>query len=122
MTGTGSFSSFDVRDFLPSKTINPGFYILAFRDKEDVTGFDRFVSPRVFSVIDSQVTMKIDASGKMAFLITDIRTGKPLANQNIRVMKNISKTYSEKWDEKKQQYITEYLPLSTTAFATGMSL
>ncbi len=122
VTGTGSFSSFDVRDFLPSKTINPGFYILAFRDKEDVTGFDRFVSPRVFSVIDSQVTMKIDASGKMAFLITDIRTGKPLANQNIRVMKNISKTYSEKWDEKKQQYITEYLPLSTTAFATGMSL
>jgi hypothetical protein len=57
-----------------SKTLPPGLYILAPREKEVATGLSRVVLPRVFSVIDTQVTMKVDASGKMQFLATDILT------------------------------------------------
>ncbi len=56
------------------QSIEPGLYILAPREKEIATTFSRVVLPRVFSVIDTQVTMKVDASGKMQFLATDIRT------------------------------------------------
>ncbi len=58
----------------PDATIAPGLYILAPREKEVALSFDKVVLPRVFSVVDSQVTMKVDASGKMQFLVTDITT------------------------------------------------
>ena len=60
-----------------SQTLAPGLYILAPREKEVAMGFSRIVLPRVFSVVDTQVTMKVDASGKMQFLATDINTGAP---------------------------------------------
>jgi uncharacterized protein YfaS (alpha-2-macroglobulin family) len=117
-----SYSSFDVRDFFPSKKLSPWFYVLAFANKDDVSSLGSFVSPRVFSVIDSQVAMKVDASGKMSFLVTDIVTGKPLSGQNITLRKNVSRIYTDEWNEKEQRYDTKYLPLSSKTFSTGITL
>jgi uncharacterized protein YfaS (alpha-2-macroglobulin family) len=122
LSGSSLYSSFDIRDFSPSKKLTPGFYVLAFANKDDVASLGSFVSPRVFSVVDSQVTMKVDASGKMSFLVTDLQTLKPLSGQNITLRKNISRTYTDEWNEKEQKYDTKYLPLSTTNFSTGIIL
>jgi hypothetical protein len=76
--GTGArISPFDVRQFSPKGTLTPGLYILSLADMSDGSPFEQFVSPRVFSVIDS----KTDTSGKISFLVTDIKTGKPRSNQ-----------------------------------------
>lgn len=115
-------SSFDVREFSQGRSLQPGLYILAFRNSEDVTGFERFVSPRVFSVIDSHITMKVDASGKMSFLVTDINTGKPLPNQSVTLAQNVTKTYTEEWNQTTQKYTVNYLPISRSSFSTGVSL
>lgn len=115
-------SPFDVRDFSPDKKLAPGLYILAFRNAEDVVGFEKFVAPRVFSIVDSHITMKIDASGKMEFLVTDITTGKPIPNQSVTLSRNISRTYTEQWNQDTQQYDVTYLPLSTASFAPGVSV
>ncbi|MFZ2255937.1 MAG: hypothetical protein WAW59_02065 [Patescibacteria group bacterium] len=69
-----SVAPFRLQDMYANQTIAPGLYILAPREKEVARGFNRVVLPRVFSVIDTQVTMKVDASGKMQFLATDILT------------------------------------------------
>jgi hypothetical protein len=80
--GTGArISPFDVRQFSPKGTLTPGLYILSLADMSDGAPFEQFVSPRVFSLIDSSITMKTDTSGKISFLVTDIKTGKPRSNQ-----------------------------------------
>lgn len=115
-------SPFDVREFSAEKSLSPWLYILAFRNPEDVTGFEKFVAPRVFSIVDSHITMKVDASGKMSFLVTDIRTGKPLWNQAVTISQNISKTFTERWDQATWKYITTYIPLSSATFSQGITL
>ncbi len=66
--------------------------------------------------------MKVDASGKIMILATDVSTGAPLAGQNITVMRNISRTYTESWNDATSQTVRTYLPLSSQAFAPGVSL
>lgn len=64
--------------------------------------------------------MKVDASGKMSFLVTDLSTGKPRENQTITLSQNISRTYNEQWNKTTQKYDIIYLPLSTSSFAPGV--
>lgn len=73
-------------------------------------------------MIDSHITMKVDASGKMSFLVTDIKTGKPLSNQSVSLAQNVSKAYTEEWNPTTQKYTITYLPISRSAFSTGISL
>ncbi len=115
-----SISPFDIRQFSPSWTIKPGLYILALRDKTDVLGFERFIAPRVFSIVDTQITLKIDASGKMQFLATDINTGEPRSGQNIALLQNISRTYTNNWNPISESYDTEYFPLSNPYFSKSV--
>lgn len=70
--------------------------------------------------MDSHVTMKVDSSGKMMFFVTDILTGKPLADQEITLMRNITRTYEESWNSTTNETERTYLPFSTQAFATGI--
>jgi hypothetical protein len=98
--------------------MKPGLYVLAFRNKDDILPFDRFVAPKVFSVIDTHITMKIDAGGQMSFLATDILTGRPRENQSITVAQNITRTYTEEWDPETEKYRVNYLPLSRLSFST----
>jgi hypothetical protein len=96
--------------------------MLYFRNKEDILGYKNFIRPLLFSIIDTHLTLKIDASGKMMVLATDIKTGNPLPDQNIRVMRNISRTHTERWDPNTGIVERQYLPLTAQAFATGISL
>ncbi len=66
--------------------------------------------------------MKVDASGKMSFLVTDINTGVPRAGQKVQLNKNILKTYTESWDSTTEQSIKTYLPFTNRSFATGVTL
>ncbi|MBC7503547.1 hypothetical protein H7169_01120 [Candidatus Gracilibacteria bacterium] len=97
----------------------PGLYILAFSDKSDISTIDRWVPPRVFSVIDTHITMKIDSSGKMQFLATDIRTGVPRADQSITLRNNISQLYTQ---DTRNSYNIIYTPLSAQSWGTGTIL
>lgn len=97
-------------------------YILALANKGDLIGFQKPVSPLLFTVMDSHITMKVDSSGKMMFLVTDMKSGKPLANQEITVMRNISRTYHETWNATTNQADRQYIPLTSQAFATGIIL
>jgi hypothetical protein len=63
-----------LNDFYDGGKISPGLYIVGFRNRDDVLPYGKFVSPRVFSVIDEQIAMKVDSSGKMQFLVSDIAT------------------------------------------------
>jgi alpha-2-macroglobulin len=121
--GSGtSVAPFSVQDMYSDHTIDPGLYILAPRLQSDALSFNRIVLPRVFSVVDSQITMKVDASGKMSFLVTDINTWAPRSGQEIQLNKNILKTHTETWDTKSQQSIKTYLPFSNRSFSTGITL
>jgi hypothetical protein len=64
--------------------------------------------------------MKIDSSGKVAFLATDIRTGEPRANQNITLKNNISQVYTQNWNSSKNTYDIAYTPLSQASWGTGV--
>jgi uncharacterized protein YfaS (alpha-2-macroglobulin family) len=115
-------SPFDIRELQPGLMMKPGLYVLAFRNKDDILPFDRFVAPKVFSVIDTHITMKIDAGGQMSFLATDILTGRPRENQSITVAQNITRTYTEEWDPETEKYRVNYLPLSRLSFSTWIFL
>lgn len=91
-------------------------------NREDIRGFEKLAKPVIFTVMDSHITMKVDASGKLFFLVTDLTTGKPLPDQEITVMRNITRTYTETWNPTTYQSDREYLPLTTQAFATGIVL
>ncbi len=95
---------------------------MAFQNKEDIMGIDRWVSPRVFSVIDTHITMKIDSSGKIQVLATDIRTGEPRQEQDITIRNNISQLYTQAWNNGKNKYDITYTPLSALSWGTGILL
>lgn len=117
-----TISKFHVSDMYPNHALKPWLYILAPKEKSVALSFNKVVLPRIFSVIDSQVTMKVDASGKMTFLVTDINTGAPRDNQSVRVFKNITRTYTEEWDPRTEKSIRTYLPFTNRSFATGVTL
>lgn len=110
-------SPFDVRGFSPTGIIRPGLYILAFAQKDDVLWFDKFVSPRVFSVVDTHIIVKVDASGKTQVLATDITTGVPRSDQEIGLMQNVHRSYTENWNNQTQSYDREYLPVDSKFFS-----
>ena len=89
-------------------------------DGGDTEKFQKFIAPILFSIVDTHIIMKVDASGKMLFLATDIITGKPLPDQEITLLRNISRTHTEKWDPVTGNTEKIYLPLTTQAFATGI--
>lgn len=96
--------------------------MLTFANKSDLESFPRLVKPLIFSVVDTHITMKVDASGKILVLATDLATGKPLPDQQITAMRNITRTYVDKYDPNTQTSSKEYLPLSAQNFATGIIL
>lgn len=96
--------------------------MLTFSSKSDIENFPRLVKPLLFSVVDTHITMKVDASGKILILATDLATGKPLPGQEITAMRNITRTYIDKWNQDTQTSTKEYLPLSAQNFATGIIL
>ena len=95
---------------------------MAFQNKEDIIDLDRWVAPRVFSVIDTHITMKIDSSGKTQLLATDIRTGEPRSEQAITLRNNISQLYTQSWNQDKEAYDITYTPLSSLSWGTGIIL
>lgn len=112
-------SWFDVASLYPKK-LTPWLYILAFRNKSDVENFDRFVAAIPFSVIDTNITMKIDSGGDVNFLVTDINTGKPRKDQTITLKNNIGRIYNARWNSKNRKTEYDYVPLSNKAFWTGV--
>ncbi len=110
-------SPFDIRSFSPTNTINPWLYILAFAQKNDIDEFDKFALPRVFSVIDTHLTLKVDASGKSQVLATDIITWAPRNAQSISLVQNIRKSWTEAWNPSEERYDRSYLPLSGKFFS-----
>ncbi len=122
LSGSGYISPFDVTDLMNNQSLKTGLYVLYFRDQNDTASFPRFIKPLVFSVVDTHLTMKVDASGNMLILATDLLTGKPLVGQEITAMRNISRTYIDKYDQNTQTSTKEYLPLSAQRFATGIVL
>lgn len=122
LSGTGYVSEMDLKNFTAERNLTPGNYILGFTNKTDIIDFQKPVVPILFTVMNSHITMKVDASGKTMFLITDISTGKPLANQEITVMRNITRTYHERWNSTTNETDREYTPVTSQAFASGMIL
>jgi alpha-2-macroglobulin len=120
LTSWGYVSSFTVNDFLPPDATKTWLYVLSFARTEDTEKFERFISPLLFSIVDTHVTLKVDSSGKMMILTTDISTGLPLPDQEITVMRNISRTHTEKWDPVTGKTDKIYLPLTNQSFATGV--
>ncbi len=118
LTPGASVTTFSVDEMMENNRLTPGLYMLAFRDRDAILPFGRFVSPRVFSVVDEQLTMKVDASGRMQFLVTDIKTGAPKENQKIELIENIGSTTEYSYDPVTNEYKTTYLPLSTRSFAS----
>ena len=75
----GYMTSFSARDIAPNGNLTTGLYALSFANPADLATFTgKLIPPLLFSVIDTHITMKVDASGKMVFLATDIETGLPL--------------------------------------------
>jgi alpha-2-macroglobulin len=120
-TGSSYVADFRINDFFTGNP-EPGLYLLYFRDVGDIEKYSRFVPPIALSIIDTHLTLKVDASGKMMVLATDILTGKPREWQEITLLRNISRTYIEKWNQKTGQVEREYIPLLSQAFATGISI
>lgn len=121
LADSGYIAEFDINS-LREKWLTPGLYILAFQNSEDIHWFDRWVAPRVFSVVDTHITMKIDTNGKMQLLATDIRTGEPRVNQEITLRNNISQLYKQNWNSAANAYDIEYTPLWAASWWSGMSL
>lgn len=122
LTMTGYASSFDVQDFVTGRRLSRGFYIITFMNTDDIQGFQKPVQPLLFSIIDSHISMKVDASGKMLFLVTDNSTGKPLENQEVTLRRNITRMYSEIWNSKTNQTDRTYVSSIAPAFSTGILL
>ena len=116
----GYVSPFTINDFLPADAKKTGLYVLSFAKSEDTEKFQKFIAPIIFSIVDTHITLKVDASGKMMVLVTDIATGKPIADQEIKLLRNISRTHTEKWDPNTWKTDKIYLPLTTESFATGI--
>lgn len=123
LANRGYMTPFRAQDIAPNGNLVPGLYALSFAHTEDIAVFSgKLIEPLLFSVVDTHITMKVDASGKLMILVTDISTGKPLADQEITVMRNITRTHIEKWNSTTQKTDIEYIPLSAQNFATGVVL
>jgi uncharacterized protein YfaS (alpha-2-macroglobulin family) len=120
LTTWGYVSPFAVDDFFASGTKTTWLYVLTFAKWEDTEKFQKSISPIIFSIVDTHITMKVDTSGKMMILATDLTTGLPLQDQEITIMRNISRTHTEKWDPVTGKTDKIYLPLTAQAFATGI--
>jgi hypothetical protein len=120
LSSAGYISPFLVSDFFLGDTTKNGLYILSFADAGVTEKFDTFIAPILFSIIDTHLTLKVDTSGKMMVLATDIATGKPRPDTQITLMRNISRTHTEKWDPLTGKTENIYLPLTTQSFATGI--
>jgi hypothetical protein len=81
-----------------------------------VIGFDKWISPRTFSVVDTHLIMKTDSSGKTYFLATDIKTGEPRKDQEITIKQNISSLYTQNWNNTKNNYDITYVPLNSQSW------
>ncbi len=115
-------SKIEVASFFPGKKQTPGLYILAFADHGDAIYTSKWLRPVLFSLLDTHITMKLDASGKALFFATDMTTSMPIAGQEIRIFKNIGRTYNEVWNPTTEKIDITYLPLSTITYATGITL
>lgn len=71
------------------KSLRPGFYVLAFRDYDDISGLSAPVFPWVFSVNNSDIITHV-SSTHASFLVTDIVMLQPKANQEIEIFPKIS--------------------------------
>ena len=120
LTSWGYISPFTINDFLPADAKKTGLYVLSFANSEDTEKFQKFIAPIIFSIVDTHITLKVDASGKMMVLVTDIATGKPVPGQEIKLLRNVSRTHTEKWDPNTGKIDKIYLPLTTESFATGI--
>lgn len=120
ITPDGYVSPFFVSDFFLWDTSKNGLYMLSFADPSVTSAFDTFISPILFSIVDTHLTLKVDASGKMQILATDISTGKPRSDMEVTLMRNISRTHTEKWDPLTGKTENIYLPLTMASFATGI--
>lgn len=122
LTSDQAVTSFRLQDMVEGGVISPGLYVVAFRNQDDIRPFDRFVSPRVFSVLDTHITMKLDVSGDMQVLVTDMLDRRPRPNAEVRYSRNIGKTADLSWDPEKREYQQKDTPLSDQIFATGILL
>jgi hypothetical protein len=121
LSASGYVSPFKIDDFFQGQK-SPWLYMLYFSDPKDIESYEKFIVPVLFSIIDTHLTLKVDASGKMMLLATDIMTGKPRENQVVTLTRNISRTHKERWDSVNQRVEKEYIPLTSQAFATGVSI
>jgi MG2 domain/Bacterial Alpha-2-macroglobulin MG10 domain/Alpha-2-macroglobulin family/A-macroglobulin TED domain/Alpha-2-macroglobulin bait region domain len=121
MTPWSAIADFDVSGWVPN-WLTPGLYIMAFANQADIASLERWVALKTFSVVDTHITMKVDSSGKMQFLATDIRTGEPRGEQDITIRNNISQLYTQSWNQGNQTYDISYIPLSSLSWGTGMIL
>lgn len=71
----GYMTPFRANDLAPNRNLIPGLYALSFANVEDIMALSgKLVQPLLFSVVDTHITMKVDASGKMMLLVTDLMT------------------------------------------------
>lgn len=70
----GYVSPFVAEDFAPSRTLENGLYVMTLANEKDMLDASRFFRPVIFSIIDTNITLKVDASGKIMVLATDIAT------------------------------------------------
>lgn len=121
LSASGYVSPFTWDEFFQG-TKTPGLYMLYFANPTDIASYQKFIQPIIFSVVDTHLTLKVDASGKMLVHAVDIATGKPRENQVVNLTRNISRTHKERWDGVNQRVEKEYIPLTSQAFATGVSI
>ncbi len=84
----GNVTHFSLAELYGDAKMLPGFYMMAFRDKNEILPYESFVAPKLFSVVDVNAMMKVDTNGNFHISALDIATGKPLANQEVRVFEN----------------------------------
>ncbi len=96
--------------------------MLYFSNPKDLENYEKFIVPIFFSIVDTHLTLKVDASGKMMIQAIDIATGKPRENQIVTLARNVSRTHKERWDNVNQRVEKEYIPFTSQAFATGVSI
>lgn len=103
---------FDFNDVLwiPARS---GLYYVVFENKEDRTSNKIAHAPIFFGIVDSHITMKVSKNWEAFFFVNDF-SGKPLANQNIRLYINNyqdkSRTYNRTTRKHDETY---YSPFET---------
>lgn len=65
-------SGIEIAAFFPDKKQLPGLYALAFADETDGILTSKWLRPVVFSLLDTHITMKLDAGGKAFFFVTSL--------------------------------------------------